>query len=522
VEWAFLTGSDTGGSAITSYELQMDDGAGGAFVEVVGFSSPYTLNSHLITAGIVSGNTYRVQYRAKNIHGWGPFSSETSILAATTPSAPGTPTTTIEYDLVKVAWAAPSSTGGTGVALTAYRVEIQHSDGSTYSEELTNCDGGHTNVLTNRECHIPMNLLTASPFSLSQGSSIIARVTAINTIGVGATSPDSTVTASAETVPHKPSSPPMRGAATSASQLVVDWAALTAPNNGGSAVFSYNLQWDNGSGTISTDLIGSASNFTSLTHTQSAGVTAGGSYKFRYRASNKYGWGPFSDEVSILAASVPDQVAQPTTSISNTFVKISWTEPTTNSAAITAYDIVIKESDGSTFTADTSNCDGTAAAIVLNKYCFVPMSTLRGSPFSLPFRATVAVKVRAKNAIGWGIYSSESTTAAQIQTEPVQMAAPVRGSGSSASQIQVDWTALVLGTDIGDSAITSYNLYWDQGTGVYVSLVGESSDSLATTFTVSSGITGGSTYNFKVRAKNKWGFGDFSSSTAILAAGAPD
>ena len=48
----------TGGAEITSYELQMDDGLGGSFVEAVGFTNPYSLNSFLITANVVSGRTY--------------------------------------------------------------------------------------------------------------------------------------------------------------------------------------------------------------------------------------------------------------------------------------------------------------------------------------------------------------------------------------------------------------------------------------------------------------------------------
>ena len=42
----------------------MDDGNGNAFSEVVGFTTPYTLNSKVITAGITSGLTYRFKYRA--------------------------------------------------------------------------------------------------------------------------------------------------------------------------------------------------------------------------------------------------------------------------------------------------------------------------------------------------------------------------------------------------------------------------------------------------------------------------
>jgi hypothetical protein len=76
----------TGCADIDSYEIQIDDGAGGAFVEVDGFTSPYTLNSITITDQITSGLTYTLRYRAHNIHGWGDFSNEVEILAATIPS----------------------------------------------------------------------------------------------------------------------------------------------------------------------------------------------------------------------------------------------------------------------------------------------------------------------------------------------------------------------------------------------------------------------------------------------------
>ena len=89
VQWEFLIDENaTGGTPIVSYELQMDDGLGGDLAELVGFTENYTLNSLLITSNIGSGRTYRFQYRAKNIHGWGPFSPVANILAATVPSAP--------------------------------------------------------------------------------------------------------------------------------------------------------------------------------------------------------------------------------------------------------------------------------------------------------------------------------------------------------------------------------------------------------------------------------------------------
>lgn len=74
----------------------MDDGLAGSFVEVHGFTTPYTLNSKLITSNVDSGRSYRFQYRAKNIHGWGSYSPISFILAATVPSVPiGEPETRV-------------------------------------------------------------------------------------------------------------------------------------------------------------------------------------------------------------------------------------------------------------------------------------------------------------------------------------------------------------------------------------------------------------------------------------------
>lgn len=64
------------------------------------------------------------------------------------------------------------------------------------------------------------------------------------------------------------------------------------------------------------------------------------------------------------------------------------------------------------------------------------------------------------------------------------------------------WTALT-GTQTGNSPILSYNLYWDNGSG---SAIYELTDSFVTTFTVT-GLTGGSNYIFKVRARNVYGYG---------------
>ena len=147
---------------------------------------------------------------------------------------------------------------------------------------------------------------------------------------------------------------------------------------------------------------------------------------------------------------------QPTTVIENIYMKVSWSYPDDNSDPVEGYDIEILQSDGVTYSKDLVNCDGMSPAIIQSLYCFVPMTVLRASPFSLPFEASILVKVRARNSIGWGAYSTSSTAATTVQVEPVQMNTPTRGSLTSYSQIQIVWNPLTTKPQTGDSPIITY------------------------------------------------------------------
>jgi hypothetical protein len=281
-----LTGAtENGGSDILSYGLNIDDGAGGAFVQVVGElpqTAPYTLNSHTITTAINSGLSYRLTYKAYNVHGWGPDSPIATVIAATLPDPPLAPSLSVVGTNVQITWAAPTNTGGTNVAITAYRIEVQLADG-TAREDTTNCDGTQATIVSNAQCSIPMATFTSTDantgFSFSQGADIKARVTAATVIGYGSAGPYSAGTSvSAEVIPATPASAPTRGSGTGEAAIVIDWAALVSPENGGSAVTSYNLQWDQGTGTFSQSLVGLSSDYLQLTYTQTAGLLAGSSY----------------------------------------------------------------------------------------------------------------------------------------------------------------------------------------------------------------------------------------------------
>src|SRR5437762_1734809 len=102
------------------------------------------------------------------------------------------------------------------------------------------------------------------------------------------------------------------------------------------------------------------------------------------------------------------------------------------------------------------------------------------------------------------------------------MSAPVSGSSTSESQIEVTWSALTTPSN-GGSTITSYNLQWDSGSAgvTWTDVVGISPAYTSTSIILSTGITAGSTYRFKVRAQNDIGWGSFSSSASIKAATTP-
>jgi titin len=102
------------------------------------------------------------------------------------------------------------------------------------------------------------------------------------------------------------------------------------------------------------------------------------------------------------------------------------------------------------------------------------------------------------------------------------MSAPAKGSSTSESQIEVTWSAPTAPSN-GGSAILSYHLQWDAGTSgvTWTDVVGLSPAYSSTSIIITTGITAGASYQFKVRAQNIIDWGAFSSTTSIKAATTP-
>lgn len=115
-------------------------------------------------------------------------------------------------------------------------------------------------------------------------------------------------------VPDTPLSAPSSNAAvTDTSQIAVSYGALTAAQNGGSDVLSYELQVDDGRGGDFRSLLGNETSGDSLEtfYVLGEGITGGGLYRFRYRARNVNGWSIFSPVAYLRAADAPGRPAAP-------------------------------------------------------------------------------------------------------------------------------------------------------------------------------------------------------------------
>lgn len=84
---------------------------------------------------------------------------------------------------------------------------------------------------------------------------------------------------------------------------------MNDPENGGSPITSYFLEWDAGSNGLNWEpLVGFSPASTALSYEVTGGMpglTAGMEYRFRVTARNIHGWGTPSAEAIMIPASAP-------------------------------------------------------------------------------------------------------------------------------------------------------------------------------------------------------------------------
>ena len=136
------------------------------------------------------------------------------------------------------------------------------------------------------------------------------------------------------------------------------------------------LSWDQGLGGAFVPLFGDTTN-SLLTEYIVLGVSSGTYYRFVYKARNTHGDGPDSDPITILAATIPTQMAEPTVAFDQVALSyvISIQSPNSGGAGvpISSFEIQVKNKAGAYLTpsACTSSPD-----ILADLYCEVSLDDL--------------------------------------------------------------------------------------------------------------------------------------------------
>jgi len=166
--------SDDGGSSITDYKIEYNDGNG--WQTFADGTSPDTTAT---VTGLTNGISYDFRVSAINSAGTGPASQiATATPATTTVTTPGTPTgltaTSSQNAKVPLFWTAPSSNGGS--VITDYKIEYKTTASTTWISFS----------------HPPSAATSATVTGLANEQSYDFRVSAINNVGMSTPSNIST------------------------------------------------------------------------------------------------------------------------------------------------------------------------------------------------------------------------------------------------------------------------------------------------------------------------------------------
>ena len=277
------------------------------------------------------------------------------------------------------------------------------------------------------------------------------KVSAVNVVGESQLTDSFTIIAA--TVPDRISPAPHKHLA-STSSIEIRWQE---PNNGGSLLISYEVQWDEGRGNGQFYYLGTT---TYQTFTVDASLSSqfigGDSYLFRVKAKNAVGDGSYSDDsLTIISAEVPS-VPSDLTLVSHTETKLvlSWTQAEDGGSTIREYQIYSDRGIQS-YSMLTPTIDNPS----------VHTYTITQATHGIVTGTQYAFKVLARNDVGNSEFSTElvQVMPAVLPTKPLSLVL----ISSTSSTIHFSWSEPSYN---GGTPISDYQIYWDQGTDQFVLL----------------------------------------------------
>ena len=326
---------------------------------------------------------------------------------------------------------------------------------------------------------IPRLVLTG----LTNGTTYEVQVTATNSIGTSPSSPIGSGTPVAA-VPAGGATMALRATAGD-TEVDLDWLE---PHNGGDPISEYRIQWREHTQAYTT---GRQITATTTTATVT-GLTNGTEYFFQVIPVNGQGAGPASNEasatpeVSTPDEAIPDRAAAPTGTAGQGEILWFVNPPSDNGAEITSYDFRFRAEGTPTWTTRTISA---------------PVRTETG----LTNGTTYEAQFRARNSVGTAADWSPSGTATPVAEVPDRVA--FVGLVNSASGMIAAWGE----PEANGTPVTGYEVEWDDDSGFGSS---DTANVSGTSRTIT-GLSEGTTYYVRVRARSAAGNGPWSPASSL-------
>ena len=477
--------TNTGGLRIRGYELQFsEDKTPRNWIQLGGGNITQTSFAH---TGRSAGTRYHYRLRASNTRG---SSGWTSSVSATTAAAarPGAPRNVKAVadgqTVINLTWEAPADNGG--AAITGYQIFISETGSPPWALPFQNYKGTsykHT--------------------GLSAGAERYYQVRARNSVGLGPFSETVNATTAAAPTLTTPAAPTgLRAEAEGPETISLSWNAPT--NTGGAAITGYKIEVSP-NGTSNWDDLVADTKSTNIAYTHT-GLDAGTTRHYRVYAINSEGAGAVSNvaNATTLPATVPAAPTELTAAHDGqTTINLSWKAPTNRGGVpITGYQIEVSPNGTDTWTKVTPAHTGTGRTY---------------SHTGLTAGTTRHYRVYARNSKGTSAAASNVASATTTAAATAPGAPPdLQVFPTGFHDVRLTW-----GRPPSDSPITGYKVEWstDGGTN-WETLIGYDDLTRTRYEFISSRLTPGSVFHFRVLARSALGDSAPSDAVSVTAASA--
>ena len=330
--------------------------------------------------------------------------------------------------------------------------------------------------------------VTSPPLTVELAADAVEDTAGNGNLALAATS----ITNNVAAVPDAPTALTAEPAPDTTPQLAFDLTWTASASDGGSAITKHQYRQKTGTTAFGawTDIPGSAATQANATSYTVKGLTANNpptTFTFEVQAVNANGDSGPSNQAA-ATVDVPAGPDPPTATAGDQQITMSWVTPANNGSAILRYQYFIFDATNENVFTPWTNIPGSSA------------TTTSHTATGLTNGNTYGISIRAVNHIGVGRDSlADSKTPGTFPTAPRNLTAE---PGDTQSRLK--WTAPASN---GGNTIDGYEYQQKAGTNAYGSWTDISGANANTTEHTVTGLTNGTIYRFKVRAKNPMGEG---------------